>query len=31
MYGPELTALKSKMPHVMAELDRLIEERTGES
>jgi CRP-like cAMP-binding protein len=30
MYGPELTALKGSMPHVLAELERLVAERTGE-
>ena len=29
MYGPELTALKGTMPHVWAELERLVEERTA--
>jgi CRP-like cAMP-binding protein len=28
MYGPEVTALKDSMPHVWAELERLVEERT---
>jgi len=29
MYGPELTALKSSMPHVWDELERLVEQRTA--
>jgi CRP-like cAMP-binding protein len=29
MYGPELTALKGSMPHVWAELERLVDERTA--
>jgi hypothetical protein len=28
MYGPELTALKRLVPHVWAELERLVEERS---
>jgi CRP-like cAMP-binding protein len=30
MYGPELTALRASMPHVWAELERLVEERTSD-
>ncbi len=29
MYGPELTGLKGTMPHVWAELERLVEERSA--
>lgn len=29
MYGPELTAFKDSMPHVWAELERLVEERSA--
>lgn len=31
MYGPELTALTQSLPGVLAELERLIAERTGGS
>jgi CRP/FNR family cyclic AMP-dependent transcriptional regulator len=31
MYGPELTALTQSLPGVLAELERLIAERTGEN
>ncbi len=29
MYGPEVTALRVKMPHVWAELQRIVSERTS--
>ena len=31
MYGPEVKAVKSSMPHVWAELERLVDERTQAS
>jgi CRP/FNR family transcriptional regulator, cyclic AMP receptor protein len=31
LYGPEVTALKANMPHVWAELERLVDERTSAS
>lgn len=31
MYGPELTALKSSMPHVWGEFERLVDQRTAPS
>jgi CRP-like cAMP-binding protein len=29
MWGPEVKGLRTSMPHVWAELERLVEERTG--